>query len=343
MNEGEFELEFNDQGIVVEPRPYLSEAEALIAQTFSEDLGRRAQITEQASEAAARENTIVSAVRAKLKTLARLGVMTSALMGVLPPGTVRAPGEASEFAAVSKERILSQVGDRPLIGLEQAAVLEPRAPGDAARRMMRLDEFHERPTAREAFSASLDSLPPSFLDNIEKISYRDELIPMRGEYGIPGSVEAAHANPSTYEIVFSRGSQSYDPFMLAITMDHEVCHLNAPDTHRGLNPNDRYVLYQRLLDRVQAPDRYRSSYVEAIKNADPKIELYRKASEYWAEICREYVGGSFVFPTADRALVQSLIDKTDPGFKEEARDRRRERDEELTALIQPNVVITAQR
>ncbi len=136
---------------------------------------------------------------------------------------------------------------------------------------------------------------------------------MNSAYNITGS-EAAHFNSASKEILL-RNYELQDPNFAFEAISHESGHANDWETVEGLTPIERLDLLFEVSNRVYAPNRFQSAYVDLIKNDDKQIELYTKTKEYWAEICGEYLAfGKKNLAPKDVELVEFLIKKKDPTF-----------------------------
>lgn len=69
---------------------------------------------------------------------------------------------------------------------------------------------------------------------------------------------------------------------------HELGHANDWSTNQHLSTDERYDLLLKILERVEADDRFKSDYVENIKLEDWQAQLYSRAREYWGEIVGQY-------------------------------------------------------
>jgi hypothetical protein len=136
---------------------------------------------------------------------------------------------------------------------------------------------------------------------------------------------AAFATRSHKKIVFNKNSADRDiNWSLDFALMHEMFHQADWISNSSLTHKERLQLLQATIDRVQSPDRYKSSYVEEIKNRNKQIELLNKATEYFAEIGGMYMSKDFhLLPKADRDLVASFINKFDPKFDRAAAAKKR--------------------
>jgi len=264
-----------------------------------------------------------STLRAKLEKLARWGVMASALSGILPAElpaeeyaqlytTVAERIEKLETAKLRLE-IGQQVGEEMLKTVENPPHWKPtRAEGVP----VPVEGFKKHGVAA-AMKKALAAAPQSFTRQIVDVSYDGRMMEMPDVYGMSAKEHRLLASMTRegHRIVFTASSDSYGPTFLSQELRHEICHFGDPAWNTDLGEPDRIRLYAQVLERLSAPNRYRSEYVEDIKNPDPQRLASTKAGEYWAETCGAYLGGDRLLPAADRELVESLLAKTDPAYQ----------------------------
>lgn len=164
-----------------------------------------------------------------------------------------------------------------------------------------------------------ETLPRGFVRNVNSIVYTDrvQLMPLSyGEEFSGSSQSAATAYEYEREIRVHKGASTSSPSWIAHKLfSHEFFHLNDAESNLFLTVNERIELYKQLVDRVQAPDRFKSNYVEKISSNDDKLELQIKANEYFAEIGATYLSPDYhLLPDADKKLVKEFIAKMDPDF-----------------------------
>lgn len=224
--------------------------------------------------------------------------------------TVQSPEKGSWEERIS-QHIQKQVGSDVLQKLE-------RGPSqDMAERMhsLRVEEGQLDLQDHKVLHIVEHQLPHSFLANIKQIERKEEAVPMPDAYGsLEGDQMAAYADPGRQELVFLNASRGAKPWNLGDMMKHEACHLSDAENNGMLTSAKRLMFYTQVLDRVRAPDRFHSDYVEGIHNKDPKVELQLKAAEYWADTCSAYFSGEMMVPKADRELVESVIAAMEPGL-----------------------------
>ncbi|MDP2932951.1 MAG: hypothetical protein Q8N81_02360 [bacterium] len=108
---------------------------------------------------------------------------------------------------------------------------------------------------------------------------------------------------------------------------HEVLgHGNDWDSDNEMSANDRADLLHAVYQRLDAPDRYRSSYVEGIDRdiSDPQKRDYFKAKEYWAEIVSQFFKDADQLSDTDYEIINWRVASTDPQFNWKAASQRRE-------------------
>ncbi|HXK36647.1 MAG TPA: hypothetical protein VJ553_03640 [Candidatus Paceibacterota bacterium] len=263
---------------------------------------------------------LLTVLREKLARLARWGVLATALTGILPTELVAqqpTPEEtkvAQRMEKLEMAKLRMQVKDR--VGEAVSQVLEDpprwtsdRVPSDP----VPVSGFKNRGVVDEIRRVLADA-PPSFTRQVASVSYDARVFTMPGVYGMSGNTIVARVNRKDHRIVFSAGSYTPTPILTGEFLAHEVCHFADPMFNVDLAEPDRVRIYASVLDRMNAGDRFHSWYVEHISNPDPQVLTTVKAGEYWAETCGAYLRDDKLLPDADRALVESLISKTDPGY-----------------------------
>jgi hypothetical protein len=167
----------------------------------------------------------------------------------------------------------------------------------------------------------LDTLPEGFVEGeVIRIGFEDEVLPAREDYHLHAGAEtAATAGGGTSAertvITFWRGAKdNRSDWIWGDAMIHEIGHANDWETDLQLDDAEKAELKKRVIERVQAPDRFKSSYVEGISNPDKTAELESKAKEYWAEIVAAYLNGKLDPFGPDGELVAEYIAKNDPDF-----------------------------
>lgn len=171
------------------------------------------------------------------------------------------------------------------------------------------DRFH---LSEGEMKDSCERLPTGLRRNIDSVSYDHSFIPMPARYGMSG-YEAAHCTGG--DIVFSRGSDTASKMDVVQILKHEAGHAADWDTNKLLTRFERLSLLSSVLERVKSPNRYKSWYVEQIRNKDSRAEILNKSREYFAEIVQVYLSPSYVFlPAEDIAICEDFFEKTDPGL-----------------------------
>ncbi len=87
------------------------------------------------------------------------------------------------------------------------------------------------------------------------------------------------------------------------TLSHEIA-------HAGFSAE----LLDKILVRLEAEDRFKSPYVESIKNPDEGTETAIRMHEYWAEICKQYFNNAENLNKKDFEIIEERIKKENPGF-----------------------------
>jgi hypothetical protein len=162
-----------------------------------------------------------------------------------------------------------------------------------------------------------ECVPKGF--NVDKVSYKDEYFPIPEQYGIASTPQepryvAAYVLPAGKEIYIVKGVQFNGVYSIMSTIGHEVAHCGDPLRNKFLTVDERLELKGMIIERLRASDSYSSSYVKEINNQDKKIELERKANEYFAEVTQEYLYGSKPLAQGDKEMVEFVLKKVDPEF-----------------------------
>ena len=96
------------------------------------------------------------------------------------------------------------------------------------------------------------------------------------------------------------------------TLSHEIA-------HAGFSAE----LLDKIIVRLEAEDRFKSPYVESIKNPDKGTETTIKVHEYWAEICKQYFEDAESLNKKDFEIIEERIKRGNPGFDwHKAREER---------------------
>lgn len=178
----------------------------------------------------------------------------------------------------------------------------------------------------EEFRLSLtDILPQAWLEDVGSISqvnYEDSSTIKK--YGLSSgagvvwktiAIATRQGAGSRTNITFFNHSKSLTTSSNLKSIMHEVGHANDWARDRQMDPAERAELLLAITSRLNDPDRYRSNYVESIKNEkDKQAEKYLKAVEYWAEISAVYFTNPGALHVKDFEIVDAHIGRTDPGF-----------------------------
>ncbi|OGZ95949.1 MAG: hypothetical protein A3I44_05195 [Candidatus Sungbacteria bacterium RIFCSPLOWO2_02_FULL_51_17] len=167
--------------------------------------------------------------------------------------------------------------------------------------------------------------PKSWLGHVRSITYSDVDKPMGVHYlgkNLQNAGTCAEANPKTGTIEFFAGCK--DPRLLLQVFTHEMGHIVDWRGNTVMSFEERLQFWQKVLERIEASDRFVSSYVEGVENMSPQKESQIKANEYWAEIMREYFerppfywkGGQDPgrLPEKDLELIKWFFARTDPDY-----------------------------
>jgi hypothetical protein len=184
---------------------------------------------------------------------------------------------------------------------------------------------HRYGASNEDMKAIIESMPKMYQVDAPAVRYEDkEKTEALAKYGQRRSewAKIAYHSPSENEIVFTSTIKS-DFLLAAETILHEEAHSKDWKTNKALTVDERMELIQEVIDRVNAPDRYRSSYVESIHNPNPKENLRIKTEEYYAELTMAYFlpDKYKLLSQKDKDIIGGVIHETDPSFKESDREK----------------------
>ncbi len=174
-------------------------------------------------------------------------------------------------------------------------------------------------TPKELRKYLVESYPKGWIENeVAAIRQVDIDERMPEEYGIEGQVAGSCAGGDwdrRANITLMRLTKDDNLHVLTnSTISHELGHANDWDSDQEMTEEERINLLLAVGERLDDSDRYQSWYVESIQNKDKKYELYKKAKEYWAEICRQYFYIPHDLNIKDFRLVEGVIKKADPQF-----------------------------
>ncbi len=116
----------------------------------------------------------------------------------------------------------------------------------------------------------------------------------------------------TSSIVFNHEeSQKADKqSLIENALFHESCHA----VENLLPVADANNLFEAIANRVEASDRFQSTYVENIETNKKKETMFYKVQEYWAEICSQFFQDPTRLHVKDFLIVSEQITKVDPAF-----------------------------
>lgn len=114
-----------------------------------------------------------------------------------------------------------------------------------------------------------------------------------------------HFYPKTKEMY----SSSFDHLA-----NHEAAHANDWLTDDTLTASERIAVLFQVAERITAPDRYKSSYVESIEMKDAQTTQRIRCHEYFAEISAVYFTRPDTLHIKDYRIVDSVVRRNDPNF-----------------------------
>lgn len=182
--------------------------------------------------------------------------------------------------------------------------------------------------SQETLREVLETFPQTWIHGeIGSIRQTDEIDKVSKSYGIEGYTFASCSDLNEPKIraaiTFYRQSQESDAFHVISVLGHEIAHTNDWDSDNEATLEERTNLLLAIAGRLEADDRYMSSYVESIKNDDKQLEKFRKAKEYWAEICEAYFGDPDSLHYEDFRVVDEYVKRGDPNFAVEESTKER--------------------
>lgn len=164
-----------------------------------------------------------------------------------------------------------------------------------------------------------------FTGEVSSVGFLGKKQELPSKYGIKGSEAWASFIKQTGKITFyEMARESYVAENISC-LAHEVGHANDWSADNETLVSDRMELILDVADRLKNYDRFKSPYVEKIKNKDPKKELYLKATEYWAKICEVYFMAPSTMNIKDFRLVDDWVKKNDPDFNVGKSKKEREK------------------
>ncbi|MBU1178290.1 hypothetical protein KJ903_03635 [Patescibacteria group bacterium] len=253
-------------------------------------------------------------VRASFYTMI-VGMGMSGVRGDLPELRPRSK-DAAASSAVDGRSVLTPA--------EKIAALEEIVRGvlkgqhdDVFRRVHRKDNKNERGQAKDGFDTGVEDfetldeninsaklkkllfaiLPRNWVGETERLFYMDEQPDMPAQYGMSGDKMGAATHTDSegvstidyYRPNTPAGKLNKRVDKLVQYLLHEFGHANDPENDDTASPEDRQELLNRLIDRyLNGDNKYRSAYVEKIRQKNQGQKKYLETKEYWAEICYEY-------------------------------------------------------
>jgi len=170
----------------------------------------------------------------------------------------------------------------------------------------------------------LGTYPMGFIYNMKSISFDNVHKNLNPEkYGEANAHKEAigEANQrDKFVKIFAGALKNGEWYIVNELLPHELAHLNDWDTNKLLTLEERLELLNKVLERLNSEDRYRSPYVESITSDNRQYEKYTKAQEYYAEIMEVYFSssGPIALPEADRLIIESVMDKLNPQYDSQA-------------------------
>jgi len=109
--------------------------------------------------------------------------------------------------------------------------------------------------------------------------------------------------------------------MLDDTISHELAHANDWRSNKELDTWEKVEFFKSVVTRYNAKDRYHDAwadeYIGNINFDSKEATAYNQIIEYWAIIVGVYISkDSTKLPEADKALVQSILNRTNSGFEQ---------------------------
>jgi len=162
----------------------------------------------------------------------------------------------------------------------------------------------------ETIVSTLRNLPGQWQKNILAIYAYPKIEKMPKEYGINNVLGAlAQYDPKsgrTIIIYFKQPESSpWRSFEVKKTLCHEAAHANDWAANNR-NAYQRIRMLYKTLMRIKNNERFRSWYVESIKNPNTQQELFLKTQEYWAMIIQQYFSNKERLPQSDQQLVEEF-------------------------------------
>ncbi|MFA5987455.1 MAG: hypothetical protein WC797_02285 [Candidatus Paceibacterota bacterium] len=155
----------------------------------------------------------------------------------------------------------------------------------------------------------IKSLPPQISSATKEVYYTDKVKYLDASYGLPpGTVALAFAHQNEGKVELCASAATLPRTAAVDTLVHEIGHLNDWTSER-IDFDLSTELLERVLLRLEDPNRYNSWYVESIKSSDLQMRRRKKATEYFAEIFSLYYCEQGRLPTADRELIEWYLKK----------------------------------
>ena len=161
----------------------------------------------------------------------------------------------------------------------------------------------------EDIKAFLDTMPANWaygeISAIEGLEKSDN---DKAEFNV-----LAVYKPGNFKIQFDKSdTRELSKGEVMDILSHEIAHANDFSSDNELSTAEKDVLRDKLKERLAAPDRYMSPYVE--KLIIDGVSSFTVKKEYWAEICRVYMMDPTVLNVEEFNLVQDYVKKNDPNY-----------------------------
>ena len=169
--------------------------------------------------------------------------------------------------------------------------------------------------AKKMMRDYLQTLPPKWiLPNVKSIvqskdQHQIHYGGLKNEYALA----SASIKSDGAEIKYYRESEKQPLDYVINSVVHEIAHANSWNNDH-VSHEECLNLLLKIAKRINAENRYRSSYVESIKEEDPLETNYNRAVEYWAEISAQYFSDPTKLSFSDFSVVDDYIRKIDPKY-----------------------------
>ena len=167
----------------------------------------------------------------------------------------------------------------------------------------------------ETVQSTLNNLPEQWRKKIGSISGEEKIEKIPERYGLAltkegyltGAMAEYNYQTGITDITFFKCPGGWLKKDFQLLLLHETGHANDWRARYRNVPERINMMYENL-KRVKSPDRFRSGYVESIKNPDKQIESSLKTVEYWAEIVKQYFSDKEQLSNKDQELVKQFME-----------------------------------